>query len=175
LWRCGSFSLALQAGLDPDVLLLGKALGGGVMPLSAALVTEELGATFEQTPFIHSQTFSDHPLSCAAGRATLRAVTVAKARYSTVENWVGHVCEMIASKTPLVRATESVGLIGGLTFDSEVSARRFIITALRNGLHLAPCHGDGSVVRLLAPLCLTEFEMCEATDRLCQLASEMVS
>jgi putrescine aminotransferase len=55
----------------PDILCLGKALGGGVMPLSAFLSTPEIWKKLEENPFIHSSTFGGNPLACAAGIAAV--------------------------------------------------------------------------------------------------------
>ena len=55
----------------PDVLCLGKALGGGVMPLSAFVSTPKIWGVLEKTPFIHTSTFGGNPLACAAGIAAI--------------------------------------------------------------------------------------------------------
>lgn len=55
----------------PDILCLGKALGGGVMPLSAFMSTPEVWKVLEPNPFIHSSTFGGNPLACAAGIAAV--------------------------------------------------------------------------------------------------------
>src|SRR5262245_41888498 len=55
----------------PDILCLGKALGGGVMPLSAFMSTPEIWEVLEPNPFIHSSTFGGNPLACAAGIAAI--------------------------------------------------------------------------------------------------------
>jgi putrescine aminotransferase len=55
----------------PDIMCLGKALGGGVMPLSAFLSTPEIWKVLEPNPFIHSSTFGGNPLACAAGIAAV--------------------------------------------------------------------------------------------------------
>jgi putrescine aminotransferase len=55
----------------PDILCLGKALGGGVMPLSAFISTPEIWKVLEPNPFIHSSTFGGNPLACAAGIAAI--------------------------------------------------------------------------------------------------------
>jgi len=55
----------------PDILCLGKALGGGVMPLSAFIATPETWKVLEPNPFIHSSTFGGNPLACAAGIAAV--------------------------------------------------------------------------------------------------------
>ena len=55
----------------PDIMCLGKALGGGVMPLSAFMSTPEIWRVLEPNPFIHSSTFGGNPLACAAGIAAI--------------------------------------------------------------------------------------------------------
>jgi putrescine aminotransferase len=55
----------------PDILCLGKALGGGVMPLSAFISTPRIWKVLEENPFIHSSTFGGNPLACAAGIAAV--------------------------------------------------------------------------------------------------------
>jgi len=55
----------------PDIMCLGKALGGGVMPLSAFMSTPEIWKVLEPNPFIHSSTFGGNPLGCAAGIAAV--------------------------------------------------------------------------------------------------------
>jgi putrescine aminotransferase len=55
----------------PDILCLGKALGGGVMPLSAFMSSPEIWKVMEPNPFIHSSTFGGNPLACAAGIAAV--------------------------------------------------------------------------------------------------------
>jgi putrescine aminotransferase len=55
----------------PDIVCLGKALGGGVMPLSAFMSTPQIWKVLEPNPFIHSSTFGGNPLACAAGIAAV--------------------------------------------------------------------------------------------------------
>ena len=55
----------------PDIICLGKALGGGVMPLSAFMSTPDIWKVLEPNPFIHSSTFGGNPLACAAGIAAV--------------------------------------------------------------------------------------------------------
>src|SRR5438093_214768 len=61
-------------GVVPDILCLGKALGGGVMPLSAFMSTPRIWKVLEPNPFIHSSTFGGNPLACAAGIAALNVL-----------------------------------------------------------------------------------------------------
>jgi putrescine aminotransferase len=61
----------------PDIMCVGKALGGGVMPLSAFISTPRIWKVLETNPFLHSSTFGGNPLACAAGIAAIH-VTLAE-------------------------------------------------------------------------------------------------
>jgi putrescine aminotransferase len=74
LGRLGHWWGADREGVVPDVLLAGKALGGGVVPVSALVATEEAFAPFDRDPFIHTSTFSGAPLGMAAVRGALAAI-----------------------------------------------------------------------------------------------------
>lgn len=74
LGRLGHWWGADREGVTPDVLLAGKALGGGVLPVSALVATEAAFAPFDRDPFIHTSTFSGFPLGMAAVRGALAAI-----------------------------------------------------------------------------------------------------
>ncbi|MDQ3787016.1 MAG: aspartate aminotransferase family protein, partial [Actinomycetota bacterium] len=74
LGRLGTWWGADREGVVPDVLLVGKALGGGVVPVSALVATDEAFAPFDRDPFIHTSTFSGYPLGMAAVRGALAAI-----------------------------------------------------------------------------------------------------
>lgn len=175
LWRCGPFSLALDLGLEPDAVLFSKALGGGVMPLSAALCRSSLVAPLEQSPYLHSQTFSGHPLACAAGVAALDALPAAvEAHAARVGRALAAMLERIAAYDEVVAGVHNLGLMGSIDFRTAHLAQQFVIGAARNGLLLWPCDGAPTVVRVLPPLVATTTEMKRAAailDRQCALAA----
>jgi putrescine aminotransferase len=69
--RTGKLFAVEHWDVAPDILCLGKALGGGVMPLSAFMSTPTVWKVLEPNPFIHSSTFGGNPLACAAGIAAV--------------------------------------------------------------------------------------------------------
>lgn len=69
--RTGKLFAVEHWDVAPDILCLGKALGGGVMPLSAFMSTPKIWSVLEPNPFIHSSTFGGNPLACAAGIAAI--------------------------------------------------------------------------------------------------------
>lgn len=72
LSRTGKLLCCEHDGVKPDVLILGKALGGGVMPVSAVLASHELMGVFK--PGDHGSTFGGNPLSCAVARAAMKTL-----------------------------------------------------------------------------------------------------
>jgi putrescine aminotransferase len=74
LGRLGHWWGADCEGVSPDVLLVGKGLSGGVVPVSAMVATKEAFAPFDKDPFIHTSTFSGNPLSMAAAKGAIAAI-----------------------------------------------------------------------------------------------------
>jgi putrescine aminotransferase len=72
--RTGKIFACEHWDVVPDILCLGKALGGGVMPLSAFMSTPKIWKVLEDNPFIHSSTFGGNPLACAAGIAAINVM-----------------------------------------------------------------------------------------------------
>ncbi|RDI68142.1 aspartate aminotransferase family protein [Nocardia pseudobrasiliensis] len=74
LGRLGAWWGAEREGVCPDILLSGKGLGGGVMPVAAAVTTDELFAVLDRDPLLHTSTFSGAPITMAAVCGALRAI-----------------------------------------------------------------------------------------------------
>lgn len=72
--RCGRVFACEHWDVVPDILCLGKALGGGVMPLSCFMSTPKIWKVLEDNPFLHSSTFGGNPLACAAGIAAINVM-----------------------------------------------------------------------------------------------------
>lgn len=154
LWRCGSFSMAVEIGLDPDIVLVGKALASGVMPLSALISAPELFTPLDSTPTLHSQTFAGHPLSAAAGLATLEYLpSLADEHYVRVSQWVADLAEAIEPQAEARGAdAQACGLMLTLTFVAPQDSERFVRSIAHAGLLVSPCDGNRRAVRLLVPL-----------------------
>ena len=165
LRRCGPVSLAVAHGLEPDAVLLGKALGGGVMPLSAALCTEELYRPLLDDPFFHTATFGGHPASCAAGLAALDLLDELAESFATpgiqLADGVAAVRERYPAMLPEARVT---GLFAALDFASADRAGLAILEAGRRGLLLAQCLTAPTVLRMLPPVVATAADMASALE-----------
>jgi putrescine aminotransferase len=163
LRRCGAPSLAVDYGLAPDAVLLGKPLGGGVMPLSAAICTPELFDPLLDDPFFHSATFSGHPLSCAAGLAALDLLAELADHFGVVAAALATGIAEVAQQHPEVVAVgRTTGLLGALQFTTQKRAGLAMLEAGRRGLLLSQCVTDTSVARVMPPVVATEEQMATA-------------
>ncbi|MER5867107.1 aspartate aminotransferase family protein [Kitasatospora sp. NPDC002040] len=165
LRRCGEPSVALAEGLPVDAVLLGKPLGGGVLPLSALVCSERLYAPLAADPFLHSATFGGHPLSCAALPVTL----------TTIERLADHGQRLSAlldtgldrltrSHPDTVRAVRGRGLLRGIELVDPATAGTVVLRLAALGLLVSPCLSRPTTVRLLPPLISTAADLAEAFD-----------
>jgi len=122
--RTGRMFAVQHWDVVPDILCLGKALGGGVMPLSAFVSTPEIWKVLEPNPFIHSSTFGGNPLACAAGIAainvTLEEDLPARAA-ATGEYFLGGLSRLQKLFPEILVDVRGLGLLIGLEFaDSDI-------------------------------------------------------
>ena len=121
--RTGKMFAVEHWNVVPDIMCLGKALGGGVMPLSAFMSTPEIWKVLEPNPFIHSSTFGGNPLACAAGIAavnvTLEEDLPAQAA-ATGEYLMGELRRLQRQYREHLMEVRGLGLLIGLEFvDTE--------------------------------------------------------
>jgi putrescine aminotransferase len=134
-------------------VLLGKALGGGVMPLSAMVATDAFAAPMVADPTWHTTTFSGHPLACAAGSAALAALKDTASQGATLGRTLGSGLEMLAREHPdLIAEVRGAGLIWGLEFATPGAAGAALIELAHGGLLVSPCLSSNNTIRLLPPM-----------------------
>ncbi len=150
----------------PDLLVLAKALGGG-LPLGAFVGTEEAMATLSQAPPLgHVTTFGGHPLSCAAGLAALEVLQnerLIERAHELGEDWRREIAKELG---PYVRQVRGKGLLVGIEFPSADFTRRFTARCLDLGLIVNWTLHCDNVVRLAPPLCIQAGELEEATKKM---------
>ncbi len=129
--RTGSLWAFEQYGIVPDILLLGKALGGG-MPLGAFIADKALMHTLTHNPVLgHITTFGGHPLSCAAGKAALEVLLEGKWIEAAFEK------EAFLKKTlvhPAIQQINTAGLWMSLQFATAELNQRIVHQCVKNGL-----------------------------------------
>jgi len=156
--RTGRWFACEHWDVQPDVLVLAKALGGG-LPLGAFVGRPELMRTLSHDPpLAHVTTFGGHPLSCAAALAALdyaRREQLPARAAALGEHWLGRLKEMIG---PVLRAVRGKGMLLGLELADPDLTRRFCGEALAAGLILNWTLHRDTLVRLAPPLVITAEE-----------------
>ncbi|MDI5970781.1 aminotransferase class III-fold pyridoxal phosphate-dependent enzyme [Streptomyces sp. SL13] len=163
LRRCGERSVALAEGLAVDAVLVGKPLGGGVVPLSAVVCTPQLYAPLAADPFLHSATFGGHPLSCAALPAALTAIEERAAHGAGLATAIEAGLRTLAARhSRLVRGVTGRGLLWGVDFAVPHAAGEVVVELANAGLVVSPCLSRPTTVRLLPSLATTHAQLAEA-------------
>jgi acetylornithine/LysW-gamma-L-lysine aminotransferase len=164
LGRTGKMWASQHWNTAPDIMCLAKGIAGGV-PMSATLVKPEILAAMSKGE--HSSTFGGNPLSCAAGIATLQALT----QDGLIENAdkVGKIfrdgLEKLKQKHSVVREVRGKGLMIGVEMKFEV--KDILFDGIKEGVLLL--YSGRNILRLLPPLVMTEDDIkkvLEVLDRL---------
>jgi ornithine--oxo-acid transaminase len=159
LGRTGKLLACEHDGVKPDGLILGKALGGGVYPVSAFLARREVMEVFG--PGDHGSTFGGNPLAAAVGLEAL-AILVENdfaGRAARLGDYL--LAELRAIESPLIREVRGRGLLTGIEIDtSRIAARELCERLLANGVLSKDTHE--TVIRLAPPLVITREEIDEA-------------
>lgn len=167
LRRCGPFSLAIELGLEPDAVLFGKALGGGVLPLAAMVATADLHAPLASDPTWHSATFGGHPLSCAAGCAALAQIDAFHGRAREVGAALAVGLQRLALEhAGIVSDVRGAGLLWGLELATPGIAGAALVELAQLGVLVSPCLSAPRTLRLLPPMVTTEDQLDRALDAL---------
>jgi acetylornithine/succinyldiaminopimelate/putrescine aminotransferase len=164
LGRTGTLFAFQQSGVRPDLLVLAKALGGG-LPLGAFLGSRRILSTLTRNPALaHVTTFGGHPLSCAAALAALnetvdRDLPARAARSGAV---LLRGLEALAARHRVIRAVRGTGMLLALELASPRVTRRFAGACLARGLIVNWTLHRDTVIRLAPPLTLTRAEIALA-------------
>jgi acetylornithine/succinyldiaminopimelate/putrescine aminotransferase len=154
--RTGSLFAFEQMGVVPDVLLVGKALGGG-MPLGAFISSHKLMSTLTVAPVLgHITTFGGHPVSCAAGKKAFEILTEQK-----LIDTVGAKSELLQSLLvhPAIVQMQGIGLWFSLQFSSDMLAQKVAHTCVQNGVITDWFLFAPDCIRVAPPLIITETEI----------------
>ena len=163
LGRCGATFCCDTENVKPDVFILGKALGGGIMPLSAVVSSRDILGVFE--PGNHGSTFGGNPLACAVGRKVLDILNTNKYQQNAADLGAYLFERLRAIKTDKVKEIRGRGLWVGIEFHPAAGvARDFCQKLMAEGMLCKDTHEQ--TMRLAPPLCITKDELDWALERL---------
>lgn len=165
LCRTGKMLASDHENVKPDILILGKALSGGVMPISAALANDEIMLTIK--PGEHGSTFGGNPLACKVAIAALQVLVDEKLADNAerLGKLFREEMNKLMQKTALVTKVRGKGLLNAIvirTTESGKTAWDVCLALKENGLLAKPTHGD--IIRFAPPLVINEDELKFAVE-----------
>jgi ornithine--oxo-acid transaminase len=162
LGRTGKMLACQHDGVHPDGVIIGKALGGGILPISMFLAKEEVMDVF--TPGDHGSTFGGNPLAAAVGLEALNVIVEDGYVERSAELGARFLACLREIRSPFVKEVRGRGLFIGVEIDPEkATAREVAERLLARGLLSKETHE--TVVRLAPPLIVSNEELDWATDQ----------
>lgn len=160
--RTGKLLACEHENVRPDILILGKALSGGVLPVSAVLADDEVMLCIK--PGEHGSTFGGNPLACKVAMAALDVVRDEKLAENAEA--LGKILrsELESIDSDMITLVRGKGLLNAIIIKPQDGVDAWdVCLALRdNGLLAKPTHGD--IIRLAPPLVITEKQLFECCD-----------
>ena len=160
--RTGRLLAVHHENVEPDILILGKALSGGVYPVSAVLANDEIMEVFK--PGQHGSTFGGNPLAAAVAMAALEVVEEEGLAENAERLGIIFRKEMtnFLNKTDLIELVRGKGLLNAIVINASedsLTAMNICIKLKDNGLLAKPTHGN--IIRFAPPLVITEDQLME--------------
>ncbi|XP_049773703.1 ornithine aminotransferase, mitochondrial isoform X2 [Schistocerca cancellata] len=155
LARTGKMLAVDHEGVKPDILCLGKALSGGVYPVSAVLANDDVMLCIK--PGEHGSTYGGNPLACRVGIAALKVLL--EENLAANAEKMGKLLRDELSQLPkdVVSIVRGKGLLNAIVINKKFDAWEVCLKLKENGLLAKPTHGD--IIRFAPPLVITEEEM----------------
>jgi ornithine--oxo-acid transaminase len=161
LCRTGAVLCCDHEGVKPDVVILGKSLGGGIVPISAVLASEEVMGVFN--PGSHGSTFGGNPFACAIGRAVVEYIKREKPETRAARLGVGLLERLRARKLRHASEVRGKGMMIGIDIHPESgSGKDFCKRLMKRGVLCKDTRAQ--TVRLAPPLTIPESELESAVD-----------
>lgn len=163
-----NFAVEREAVL-PDIMVLAKSLGGGVMPIGATLGTDQVWARFEQDPLVHTSTFGGNELACAAGRAAvalLQEERLAERAASCGAQLLAGLQELQEAYPQVISGVRGIGMMIGIDTPSQDISQLFIANVIEQKVLVAFTLNRPKVIRMEPPLTMPADVISEVLKRL---------
>ncbi len=170
LGRTGKLLACEHDDVHPDGLILGKALGGGILPVSMFLARRDVMEVF--TPGDHGSTFGGNPLAAAVGLEALNILVEDNLAQRSADLGTYLLEQLREIDTPLIRELRGRGLFVGIEIDPSLASARQVCEALmKRGLLSKETHE--TVVRLAPPLVIDQAEIDWAVQQIREVLQEI--
>ncbi|RYD55242.1 MAG: ornithine--oxo-acid transaminase [Sphingobacteriales bacterium] len=162
LARTGKMLACDHEGVRPDILVLGKALSGGTMPVSAVLADDEIMLTIK--PGEHGSTYGGNPLACKVAMVSLQVLKDEKMAENAATQGTYLREKLTALNHPNISLVRGKGLLNAIVIEHEnkEAAWDLCLQLKENGLLAKPTHGDK--IRFAPPLVITGQQIDECVD-----------
>lgn len=163
--RTGKLIACHHENVQPDILILGKALSGGMYPVSAVLANDEIMNVIQ--PGQHGSTFGGNPIACAVAIAALDVVEEEKLSERAEELGIlfRSEIEKLIEKTDLITKVRGKGLLNAILINDTPESKtawNLCLKLKENGLLAKPTHGN--IIRLAPPLVITNQELMDCVN-----------
>ncbi|MDU5731185.1 MAG: aspartate aminotransferase family protein [Citrobacter freundii] len=165
--RTGKMFACEHENVQPDIMCLAKALGGGVMPIGATIATEEVFSVLFDNPFLHTTTFGGNPLACAAALATINVLLEQNlpAQAEQKGDMLLDGFRQLAREYPdLVHDVRGKGMLMAIEFVDNEIGYNFASEMFRQRVLVAGTLNNAKTIRIEPPLTLT-IEQCDLVLR----------
>lgn len=163
--RTGKLIACHHEDVQPDILILGKALSGGMYPVSAVLANDEIMNVIK--PGQHGSTFGGNPIACAVAVAALDVVEEENLseRAEKLGQLFRNEIQKLIEKTDLIKGVRGKGLLNAILINDTPESKtawNLCLSLRDNGLLAKPTHGN--IIRLAPPLVITEEEILDCVS-----------
>lgn len=160
--RTGKLIACYHENVQPDILILGKALSGGMYPVSAVLANDEIMNVIK--PGQHGSTFGGNPVACAVAVAALDVVLEENLseRAEELGKLFRNEIDKLIQKTDLITKVRGKGLLNAILINDSPESKtawNLCVKLKENGLLAKPTHGN--IIRLAPPLVITEEQLLD--------------
>ncbi|WP_304236785.1 ornithine--oxo-acid transaminase [Jiulongibacter sediminis] len=174
--RTGKMLCIDHENIKPDILILGKALSGGVLPVSAVLANDEIMLCIK--PGEHGSTFGGNPLACTVAREALQVVLDEKLADNAEKLGVifRNEIQKLVDNSKLVRLVRGKGLLNAIEINTDEDsplAWEICLELRDNGLLAKPTHGNK--IRFAPPLVMTEKQLMKCIEIIKETIGEFES
>jgi ornithine--oxo-acid transaminase len=162
LGRTGKLLACDHENVRPDILILGKALSGGTIPVSAVLADNDIMLTIR--PGEHGSTYGGNPLACAVGMESLKVLNEENMMDNAGAMGLLLREELQKLDSPFISVIRGKGLLNAVVIDhaNKDAAWELCLELKENGLLAKPTHGDK--IRFAPPLIITKEQILECVD-----------
>lgn len=160
--RTGKMFACEHYDLQPDIMCLAKALGGGVMPIGAFVSTEKLWEKFIEAPLLHTSTFGGNPLACVAAIKTIEILKRDNLIEETAEKgqyFIDGLTKLQEKYPTVIKEVRGKGLLIGLEFSKEGVGGMLMSEVIDRGLLVAYTLNNEKIIRIEPPMIITKEEI----------------